>query len=454
MDPLPTNAGIILDSLNEGVFTVDLDWRITSFNAAAEAITGVPRTEAVGSPCCEVFRADVCETDCVLRRTIDSGEPVVGERVHITDPDGHRLPIRVSTALLQDNDGQVVGGVESFQDCSQLEELRKRLEADYTCEDLIGRSPAMQEIFSLLPRIATSDSTVLVSGASGTGKELAARALHKLSYRADGPFVAVNCAALPESLLESELFGHKAGAFTGAVADRAGRFAQAHGGTIFLDEIGDITPATQVRLLRVLQERMVEPLGGQASEAIDVRVITATNKDLTVERDAGHFREDLYYRLRVVELHMPALCERREDIPLLVDHFVARLNHLQDRRIIGVDEAVLDRLLTHNFPGNVRELENILEHAFVLCHGDLIRPEHLPPELRPAPDEPSGSVPTTDLAELERRAIRQALARHRGNRRRAATDLGINVNTLYRKIKDYGIDPPPRDGRGERRTAR
>ncbi|MFW5845555.1 MAG: sigma-54 interaction domain-containing protein, partial [Planctomycetota bacterium] len=350
-------ADSVLDSLNEGVFTIDGDWRITHFNAAAEAITGVPREEAIGSPCCEVFRADVCETDCVLRRTMQSGRPVVDVRVHITDPDGRRRPIRVSTALLRNPDGAVVGGVESFRDCSQLEALRKRLEEDYRFEDLIGRSRPMQELFGLLPRVAASGATVLIAGASGSGKELVARAVHNTSPRASGPFVAVNCGALPDQLLESVLFGHKVGAFTGAVADHAGRFAQAAGGSIFLDEIGDISPAAQLRLLRVLQERCVQPLGGSGSEAVDVRVIAASNKDLRAEVAAGRFRQDLYYRLDVITLRLPALVERREDIPLLVEHFIARFNHLQDRHVTGIADDALGLLMDHPFPGNVRELE-------------------------------------------------------------------------------------------------
>ena len=243
----------ILDSVNEGVFTVDLDWRITAFNRAAERITGVPAGEAIGSACCDVFRASVCETSCPLRQTMTSGDPVVNATAHIINQDGRRIGIRISTALLKDDQGNIVGGVETFQDLTQIEQLQKELQARYTFEDIVGRSPAMIRLFDLLPQIAASTSTVLIEGASGTGKELFARAIHSLSPRKDKAFVAVNCAALPETLLESELFGHRAGAFTDAKRDKPGRFALADGGTIFLDEIGDITPAMQVRLLRVLQ---------------------------------------------------------------------------------------------------------------------------------------------------------------------------------------------------------
>jgi PAS domain S-box-containing protein len=267
----------ILDSINEGVFTVDRDWRVTAFNRAAERITGVPREQALGRPCSEVFRSDVCETNCPLRRTMSQKEPMLNAMAHIVNQQGQSIPIRIATALLRNAEGEIVGGVETFQDLTQIEQLQKQLESRYRFEDIIGRSPAMQQLFELLPQVADSASTVLIEGASGTGKELFARAIHNLSPRREKPFVAVNCAALPDTLLESELFGFKAGAFTDAKRDKLGRFALANGGTIFLDEIGDISPAMQVRLLRVLQERVIEPLGGVKPVPIDVRVITATN---------------------------------------------------------------------------------------------------------------------------------------------------------------------------------
>ena len=364
-----------------GVFTVDKDWRVTSFNSAAERITGIARSEALGKLCSEVFRADICEKSCALKRTMTSGEPVINATAHIINYDGQRLPIRISTALLKDDSGHVIGGVETFQDLSQVEQLQKELHARYTFEDIIGRSPVMTKLFDLLPRIADSASTVLIEGASGTGKELFARALHNLSPRRKKPFVAVNCAALPDTLLESELFGHKAGAFTDARRDKPGRFVLADKGTIFLDEIGDISPAMQVRLLRVLQERVIEPLGSVEPVSVDVRVLAATNKDLQRLVQEGTFREDLFYRIHVVRLKLPTLRQRREDIPLLVHHLIVKHGRLQGKDVLGVSDEVMARLMAYDFPGNVRELENIVEQAFVLCPGGLIELHHLPPEL-------------------------------------------------------------------------
>ncbi len=442
----------ILDAINEGVFTVDLDWRITRFNRAAEQITGVARAEAVGARCCEVFRADICEQACALRRTLSTGIPIINAAACIYHAAGRRVPIRISTAVLRDDAGALCGGVETFQDLTRIEQLQKVLEKRYTFEDIIGRSPAMQALFEILPQVAASDSTVLVQGESGTGKELVARALHHLSGRRRGPFVAINCGALPDTLLESELFGYKAGAFTDARRDKIGRFAAADGGTLFLDEIGDVSPAMQVRLLRAVEARCVEPLGALEPRPVDVRIVAATHRDLADLVRQGVFREDLYYRIRVVRLEIPPLRRRREDIPLLVDHFLARLNRLQGKTIAGVSDQVLMRLMEHDYPGNVRELENILEHAFVLCRQGIIDLAHLPPELRPAGDwhaAPAGGP--MSLKAMECRMIEAALDRHAGRRQAAAAELGIDPSTLYRKIMALGLTTPPSDGRGRRR---
>jgi PAS domain S-box-containing protein len=431
---------IILDSINDGVFTVDQDWRITSFNRAAERITGVKRQQAIGKPCCEVFRASICETACALRKTLTTGRPVVNKAVYILDAKGNRLPISISTAAFKDESGKTIGGVETFRDLSLAEDLRKELEAQYSFAEIVGRSPSMRQVFQLLPQIAESDSTVLIEGASGTGKELFAKAIHKLSRRRDKRFVAINCAAMPDTLLESELFGYKAGAFTDARQDKLGRFALADGGTLLLDEIGDISPAMQVRLLRVLQERTYEPLGSVEPMKTDVRVIAATNKDLAKLVRKGVFREDLFYRIHVIRLALPNLRDRREDIPLLIEHFIAKFNRLQGKDVVGVSDEVLARLMDHDYPGNVRELENIIEHAFVLCRGAMIEMAHLPPQLRGAIATASPNIAGMTLEAMERFLIANALQRHNGNRTAAARQLGINPSTLFRKLKSLGID--------------
>lgn len=261
-DGLGDRAEIILESISDGVFTVDRQWRITSFNRAAEQITGISREEAIGKRCSEVFKASMCEVDCALCRTLETGTPVVNRSAFIVDAQGRRIPISVSTALFRDRKGNVIGGAETFRDLSVVEELRKELDGRFQIGDMVSRSPTMRRIFDTLPQVAASDSTVLIQGETGTGKELLARALHGSSPRRHKPFVAVNCGALPDTLLESELFGYKAGAFTGANRDKLGRFALAEGGTIFLDEISEISPALQVRLLRVLQEKNSSLSGG------------------------------------------------------------------------------------------------------------------------------------------------------------------------------------------------
>jgi len=445
---MQSRTDIILDSIADGVFTVDSAWRITSFNAAAERITGIPREEAIGRICAEVFKATICESACALRKTIETGEPIVDKAIAIVTADGEPVPVSISTALLRDEDGNVIGGVETFRDLSIVEELKKELTNHHTFADIISKNHIMLRLFDILPEIAESDSTVLIEGESGTGKELVARAVHDLSGRCDGPLVTVNCGALPDTLLEAELFGYKAGAFTDARHDKPGRFARAEGGTIFLDEIGDISPAMQVRLLRILQERVYEPLGATESAEADVRVITATNRDLDTMVRKGDFRQDLYYRINVVRLRLPPLRERREDIPLLVDHFIDRYNRLREKNISGVSSDVMALLMGYDFPGNIRELENIIEHAFVLCRGGLIRPNHLPDHFRP--EDKAEAAPARDLDELEARFILEALRRNGWNRQATARELGMHKTTLWRKIKQLGIELPHLDGRSKK----
>jgi len=298
----------------------------------------------------------------------------------------------------------------------------------------------MQNLFAILPNIAESNTTVLIEGESGTGKELFARAIHNLSFRKDKPFVAVNCGALPDTLLESELFGYKAGAFTDAKKDKLGRFALAQGGTIFLDEIGDVSASVQVKLLRVLQEKTYEPVGAVSTVKADVRIITASNKKLDELVKEGKFRDDLYYRINVMKLELPPLRDRKEDVPLLVEHFIGRFNRLHNKNICCVTNEVTAALLAYDYPGNVRELENIIEHCFVLCEGEIIEAKYLPSSVCPAlkTKSPQDSEPAT-IKQMEIILITQALKRNNGNKTATAKQLGIDKSTLFRKMKTYDI---------------
>ncbi len=446
----PTEA--ILESISDGVFTVDGQWRITSFNRAAEEITGVPREEAIGRICADVFRSSMCGDGCPLKQTLKTGKPLIGITGYIIDADGERIPISISTAVLRDGDGRVIGGAETFRDLSEVEALRQELETRFRVGDLTSHSPLMQRIFEVVPAIAASPSTVLILGETGTGKEVMARTIHELSPRKDGPFIAVNCGALPDNLLESELFGYKAGAFTGAQKDKPGRFALASGGTLFLDEIGEVSPALQVRLLRVLQERCYEPLGGTSSESADVRVIVATNRDLSEQVRSREFREDLYYRINVVRIELPPLRNRKEDIPLLTEQFVARFNRLQNKQIEGVSAEALSLLMAHHWPGNIRELENVIERAFVLCVGGMIGIAHLPAEMTAHSAAAAGTDIRTAHDVLDVQAIYAALERNSFNRSAAAQELGIHKTTLFRRMKKLGMALPEEDGRTTRKS--
>jgi len=427
-----------MDSLADGVFTVDPDWNITFFNRAASAITMVPRAEALGRKCWEVFRSSICDGSCALKAALAAGESRGNRSLFFVRPDGVKVPISISAAPLRDRRGRVVGGVETFRDLSALRLMQKKLDASYGVEDIVSRSAAFRRALAILPQVAASGSTVLVTGESGTGKELVARAIHNMSPRAGKPFVAVNCGALPEHLLESELFGHKAGAFTDARRDKPGRFQIADGGTLFLDEIGDMPLALQVKILRALQERVVEPLGAVEGQAVNVRVIAATNRDLEDMVADKSFRSDLYYRLNVVRLALPPLRDRPEDIPLLARHFINRQNALTGKDIQDLSPEVLQRLMRHGFPGNVRELENIIEYAFILCPGGLVLPEHLPESLAAglAADAALAASPPAPLAgtlaEIKRRAVAEALSRNDGRVMAACRELGVAKDTLRR----------------------
>lgn len=433
---------IILESIADGVFTIDREWRITSFNRAAERITGIPREKAIGQKCFDVFHANICQTSCALKQTLETGKEIIDLPVDILNSRGETIPISISTAVLCDRKGKLIGGVETFRDLSAIETLRRELLKQYTIGDIVSKNPQMLKILSLLPSIAESNSTVLIQGPSGSGKELLARALHSLSPRKNGPYVAVSCAALPDTLLESELFGYVKGAFTDARRDKPGRVAMAEKGTLFLDEIGDISLPLQVKLLRFLQEKEYEPLGAIKCQKADVRIIAATNKNLFRLVERGLFREDLYYRLNVIKIDLPPLKERREDIPLLVEHFLKRFNLKMNKRIVSVTPEVMDLFLRYDFPGNIRELENAIEHAFVICTTSQIKVDDLPPELVKSTRLPSTSTLEGEnpLQSAEREAIRRVLEKHGGNRKKAAAELGISVVTLWRKLKAFSLN--------------
>jgi len=437
---------VMIDCVTDGVFTIDENRRITCFNRAAEMILGITREEAVGQYCYDVLRGSRCEQECALQETIRTGQHVVCQSCYIVNSQGQSIPISISTALLKNKEGKVIGGVETFRDLSEIERLRKELAQTYTFQDIVTRSKSMRSVLEMIPRVAESPTTVLITGESGTGKELVAKAIHDLSPRREKPFVAVNCSALPDTLLESELFGYKAGAFTDAKQDKPGRFSAAEGGTIFLDEIGDVSPGMQAKLLRVLQERVYEPLGSVEPAKADVRVIAATNRDLEKRVADETFRRDLYYRINVMRLKLPALKERRADLPLLVEYFVSKFNAMQGKNVTGISQRAMLALMQHDYPGNVRELENVIEYAFVLCPEGLIEVYHLPPEFNnESSTKNSEEIGNVTLREMEVLHIMETLRRHDGNRDAAAKALGIHRATLFRKIKTLGIQLPEMD---------
>ncbi len=445
--PLAEN---ILQSLGDGVFTVDLQWKITSFNRAAEEITGWRADQAIGRSCSKVFQASTCGKNCAMAESLYSGRTVANRSITITNTEGLKIPVSISAAPLADREGNITGGVQTFRDLSILDARRKQLSRKHRFDEIVSRSKAMQRLFTILPEVAASPSNVLVSGESGTGKELIATALYNFSSRNDKPFVVLNCGALPENLLESELFGYKAGAFTDARKDKPGRFAAAEGGTLFLDEIGDIPTSVQVKLLRVLQEKIYEPLGSNIPVKTDVRIITATNHDLKTLVREGRFREDLYYRLNVVRIHLPPLRERKEDIPLLIEQFITEFNARLGKDIAGISSPALNVLINHDFPGNIRELKNIIEYAFILCEGGYILQEQLPEPFNTGaglrPEKTGVPVQAPDhrmtLEEIEKQAVFLALENNRWKKVDTCRELGISKDTLRRKMTKYDLHRP------------
>lgn len=442
--PTDPMTSAILESISDGVFTVDAAWRITSFNRAAEEITGVDREEALGRPCCEVLRASLCQSACPLRKTMAEGKPLLDIPAWFVDADGERVPVRLSTAILRDAGGKVLGAAETFRDLREPAGADRIREAMRRFGDLSSRSPKMQQIFAMLPKVAASRSTVLITGESGTGKEVLARAIHGAGPRASAPFVALNCAAFPDTLIENELFGHEKGAFTGATTRKAGKFELAEGGTLLLDEITEMPVILQAKLLRAIQEKEVDRLGGTAPVPVDVRLVATTNRDLKEAMEQGQFREDLYFRLNVIPVKLPPLRERPEDIEALARHFMARFSALDGRPVKKLTPDAVARLRSYPFAGNVRELENLIHRAVLLADGDTIGADALwfeegamPPAAAAPEPAISHDFRGAPLREVERIVIFDALGQTGGNRTHAAQILGISVRTLRNKLNEY-----------------
>jgi PAS domain S-box-containing protein len=431
---------VLLENLSECIFTIDLKKKINSFNHAAETITGFKRHNAVGQYCFDIFRTNICADNCIMDQSMAKGVPQQDIPAFIINKTGDKIPISISTSFLRDDENNIIGLFGIFRDLSELEKLRRQITQSFAHEDIVGKDPKMREIFSFLPDIAESDSAVLIEGPTGSGKELFARAIHHFSSRQKGPFIAINCGSLPDSLLESEIFGYKKGAFTGAGRDKPGRFFLADTGTLFLDEICNTSIPFQKNLLRVLEEGEFTPLGDTKSHQTDCRIVASTNRDLKAMINEGTFREDLYYRLNVVKIILPHLRERRGDIPLLVDHFIRKFNLLKARTILGVTHEVISYFMNYPFPGNIRELENIIEYAFILCKDGYIGMEHLPMDVKDwfKSQNHSSSI-SAILANEEAEKIQHALQKHKGNRIATSSELGISRSTLWRKIRKYRL---------------
>lgn len=435
------NTDSILSDIADGVVVIGLDHTVLFVNRAArEILGGVENDELIcGKKCGDVIGHSACSLGCLINSTIKSGEHIYNYEA-ILEKGGRKVTLSINTSLLKDEDGKVIGGVEIFRDVSLIKELKNELRGKYSFKNVIGKNYKMHDVYELLHEVAPTKATVLIEGETGTGKELIANAIHHNSPRSGGPFVKVNCAALSEGVLESELFGHVKGAFTGAIADKPGRFELANGGTLFLDEIGDITPHTQVKLLRVLQESEFEKVGGTRTIKVDVRVIAATNKDLKTAVEKGQFREDLYYRLKVVPILLPALRQRKDDIPLLVRHFISKFNTEMKREITNLSARAMELLMEYSYPGNIRELEHIIEHAFVRCQDKTILPEHLPRELQNVDLIDKAMESEAPLKELEKETILRALNETGWRYQECAKRLKVSRTTLWRKMKELRIE--------------
>lgn len=423
----------VLEQLGEGVLIIDSQFRIVYFNRRAEQITLHQRQEALGRTCREILRLANCQIGCPVARARREGQSVIDYEAQVTTRLGGRLPVHIRFSMVRDPGGEFSGGIITMRDMPSRRPAPE--EADYSFQGILSRNRRILQIFEILPDVSRTDASVLIQGESGTGKELFAAAVHNLSLRQKGPFIKLNCSALPETLLESELFGYVRGAFTDARRNKPGMFQLAHKGTLFLDEIADITPALQVKLLRVLQDGEFIPLGGTQPMRVDVRIISATNRSLEDLVQAGRFRSDLYYRLNVVKFLLPALRERPEDIALLTGHLIRRLqSKFPSSPVRGISPEAMAVLERYDFPGNVRELENIMEHAFIMCKEPMIQPHHLPSYIFGLDTELERAYDTR-MREVETRTILQVLRKHHGSKVKAAKELGIHRTTLWRKLK-------------------
>jgi len=435
---------IILDNLDIGIFTIDKGGRITFFNTAAEKISGFKRREILGEPCSVIFGGTEAREVCSMKDTIVNGQSRSSREGKMITRDGVPIPIRANYMSLRNEKGTIVGGLTTFHDLTLVQQLKQAMRDRYTFHDMIGRSPAMQKIFEMINVVAATDATILIEGATGTGKDLLAKVIHSASRRFDKSFVKVNCAAIPDNLLESEMFGYVKGAFTGAERDKTGRFQEADGGTIFLDEIGDLPLALQAKLLRVLEDKEFYRLGSRHTVKVNVRIISASNRNLEHLVAKRLFREDLYYRLNVFRIELPELRDRRVDLPILIGHILRRLSAARGSRLSEVSEKVMEVLLNYHYPGNVRELENILEHALIICQEDSIQLTHLPEYLRMRPvvrkAKPADSAkPGFPSENKEHAELLAALEQFSWHRQKAARALGMDRTTLWRKMKKYGL---------------
>jgi PAS domain S-box-containing protein len=432
---------IILDNLDIGVFTVTRGGLITFFNTIAEKISGFRRKEVIGRPCAALLGEGPADGANLLKQAVEGGKAQSNKKGVLTAKDGRKIPIRGNYMAMRNEQGRVIGGLATIQDLSLIDELHRAISSRYTFADMIGKDPSIQKIFDIVPVVAESDATILIEGSTGTGKDLLAKVIHNTSKRAKKPLVKVNCAALPDNLLESEMFGYVKGAFTGADKDKPGRFQEADGGTIFLDEIGDLPLSLQAKLLRVLEEKQFYPLGSRKITRVDVRIIAATNQGLEEMVGAKRFREDLFYRLNVIRLELPPLRERRADIPLLIENILRRLSSARKAQASRISEEAMEILLNYDYPGNVRELENILEHALIICQEEVIGVKHLPIFLRKAMPAagPEKGVSAQEGTPTEKERILEALKRHHWQRNEAARELHMDRTTLWRKMKRYHL---------------